>query len=235
MQGGSEMTYKITPEMQIHADSCGVCANIHPEDFIYRFMSESPEHYFMDGKQSATKLNELIKSDKDVSPNNPFSLVEFASGYGCVTRDFKNVIPCADVLACDIHPQAMSFISSKLSTKVATSVADPNAFNLSREFDIVFALSFFSHAPKRTFGGWLTALFRHVRPGGSLIFTTHVQVSLQKLWNNSIDLGNEGFWFAPESEQLDLDGAEYGTTISSPAYRSEEHTSELQSLRHLVC
>jgi SAM-dependent methyltransferase len=207
------------------AATCDVPPDIHPEDFIYIFLRDHPnvgakaaEQYFRDGNNSCRKLKELLRSDTNRSPDEPFTLLEFASGYGCVTRHLKNVMPRADIVACDIHPQAMDFISSRFNVPVALSKSDPLEFDLGRRFDVVFALSFFSHMPDRTFGPWLKALFRHVSPGGCLIFTTHGQVSLGKIWNNSIDLGPEGFWFASTSEQHDIDVADYGTAIASTAY-----------------
>ncbi len=214
-----------TDEMRTFAAVCGVQPEIHSEDFIYQFLMTLPDlghrpakFYFSDGPESAQKLRRLIEAETNVSPSDRFSLLEFASGYGCVTRLLNNVMPSADITACDIHPQAMDFISSVLGMQVKQSVSSPAVFDLAHRFDIVFALSFFSHMPKSTFGPWVEALFRHVRPGGSLIFTTHGEVSLKKIWKDDLKLDGDGFWFRAESEQLDLDSATYGTTICTPAY-----------------
>jgi hypothetical protein len=105
-----------------------------------------------------------------------------------------------------------------MGQQVAISCKNPAEFRLGRQFDVVFALSFFSHMPDTTWGDWLAALFRHVRLGGSLIFTCHGKMSVELLYNNFIKLSPEGYWFSPSSEQRDLEVDDYGTTITSPEY-----------------
>ncbi len=145
-------------------------------------------------------------------------MLEFASGYGCVTRHLRDALPKAKITACDIHDQALAFISGEMGVPVVPSCHDPKLFQLDRQFDIVFALSFFSHMPDATFGEWLEALFRHVRVGGSLIFTTHGNVSVRLLYGDTIKLSPEGYWFSPSSEQHDLKTSDYGTAITTPEY-----------------
>ena len=55
-----------------------------------------------------------------------------------------------------------------------------------------------------------------VKLGGFLIFTTHGLASGKKLGGPIIP--ESGFWFAPSSEQKDLDVADYGCTLVTPAY-----------------
>jgi len=62
----------------------------------------------------------------------------------------------------------------------------PEDLALGRTFDVVFALSFFSHVPEATFGRWLRALFAGVSEGGILIFTTHGLASQPNLGNPEI-------------------------------------------------
>lgn len=206
------------------ASDLNISPVIHAEDLIYRFLEEHPgiakplDHYFSDGRKSAVLLRSLVERDTHVDASKGWDLLEFASGYGCVTRHFAETLPEADVTSCDIHEQAVEFIQDMLGTNAVISHADPDFLWLGREFDIVFALSFFSHMPIGSWARWLKALFRHVRPGGSLIFTTHGYVSNEKLYNNLVDLGENGFWFEPSSEQKDLSVAEYGTTITSTEF-----------------
>ncbi len=72
--------------------------------------------------------------------------------------------------------------------------------------------------PDCTFGDWLSALFRHVRPGGNLIFTTHGMISLEKVWKNTYKLDPSGYLFVPVSEQRDIEAADYGTSMTSTDY-----------------
>lgn len=219
------------------AADLGVSPTVHSEDLIYRFLVEhpaigpegAPDHYFNDGHKSAATLRSLVERDTGVNVTEPWKLLEFASGYGCVTRHLAAAIPHADITACDIHPDAIEFIERDLHTKAVLSVPDPDTFWLGQEFDVVFALSFFSHMPINSWARWLKALFRHVSPRGALIFTTHGNVSRDKLYGNSVDLGDDGFWFVPSSEQADISAAEYGTTITSSEFVTRQIYHQLRA------
>ena len=123
-----------------------------------------------------------------------------------------------DVVSSDsIHPAAMEFIAQQLAGKTLLSAHRPEDFRPSEQFDVVFALSFFTHMPKSTFGRWLSALFSAVAPSGHLAFTTH---GLKKCTDFAIkpeDIPADGYWFQALSDQKDIDTAEYGTTMTTPA------------------
>jgi SAM-dependent methyltransferase len=211
-----------------------VSPRVHPDDFVYQFVARHPEvrdplgYYLNDGRTSAERLHDVLHQHSTLLESEAFDLLEFASGYGCVSRHLPRVLPSGNVVASDIHPEALAFIRHELSLPVALSHNDPERFDLGRQFDVVFALSFFSHMPARTWGTWLARLFRHTRPGGLLVFTTHGEVSRRhQLPGANVDA--EGFWFDPVSEQHDLDGAEYGSTVTSPEYVHRQVRTRLGS------
>jgi SAM-dependent methyltransferase len=196
----------------------GVGAACHPRDLIYEFLVKHPsskkrlkpavDYYFDDGARSAEKIGNLI-ANLGIQ-RNPVRLLEFASGYGCVTRHLtKN--PDLTLVACDIHDQAIDFIRDELGVRSVLSAHLPENFALGERFDVVFALSFFSHMPRTTFGRWIKALFSHLASPGYLIFTTHGLASRKSLGNPEIPA--DGIWFLKDSEQSDLSTAEYGSSI----------------------
>jgi SAM-dependent methyltransferase len=157
------------------AASYGVSAEIHPSDHIFRFMREHPvvgpraaAEYFSDGRDCAVKLRTLIEERR---PVDSVSILEFASGYGRVSRHLPKVIPEATLTACDIHAEAVRFIDW-LGVESILSRENPDDFNAGRAFDVVFALSFFSHIPQTTWTRRLRRLLDCTLPGGLLIFTT---------------------------------------------------------------
>ena len=135
------------------ASSLNVVADIHRCDYIYQFIADHPnykdsalQYYLSTGRQSAVNLREIIR---ECHPNSPsVSILEFASGYGCVTRHFADVLPEATVTACDIHPAAVEFIANTIGVRSVHSAPVPERLALDGAFDVVFALSFFSHMPK---------------------------------------------------------------------------------------
>ena len=158
-----------------HAAALGVSAAIHPEDFVFRFLIENPAfqsddaavmYYFRDGSNSAEQLKKIL-SGLGLDVDKPLDLLEFAAGFGCVTRHASNVLPEVVFSACDIHEPAMQFIQSELGTKFMLSHSVPEEFDPGDSYDVVFALSFFSHMPKSTWQRWLQALYNAVSPGGT--------------------------------------------------------------------
>jgi len=193
---------------------------IHKEDFIFWFVYNHPrfkcehdrfDYYFSDGKNSAEKLKNLCVNEMQMEPLK-INLFEFASGYGCVTRHL-----CSDyyqVTSCDIHPQAMEFLSNQFNVKTFLSTSNPDKFKPNEYYDVVFALSFFSHMNDISYGRWIKALYDCVKPGGYLVFTTHGAKS-----NESIKMTlKEGFGFRAVSEQKDIPEEEYGTAVSEYCY-----------------
>lgn len=205
------------------ADKEQVTDAVHPKDYIFWFVATHPEmsledatkYYFEDGARSATKLDghftRHFGADKQVK------LLEFASGYGCVSRHLKKN-PRIDLTSCDIHPEAIEFLKNRIGVKALQSAHTPEDFTTPEKYDAIFALSFFSHMPKATFGRWIKALYGALNPGGCLLFTTHGVKSCQGLQITVDDADEEGFWFQARSEQHDLDVAEYGLTLSLPHY-----------------
>ncbi|MFN9677818.1 MAG: class I SAM-dependent methyltransferase [Betaproteobacteria bacterium] len=207
-----------------YADELGVKPDIHLDDFIFGFLIDNPSfdcvdsavrYYFHDARKSAEQLRDLL--DEIGSPRSESrSMLEFASGYGCVTRHLSKVMPGVRSTACDIHAQAVQFIRDRLDAAACLSCENPDEFDTGQRYDVVFALSFFSHMPSATWERWLAALYRSVSDGGALAFTTQGPHSAKFFGNPEI--GPDGFWFLADSEQKDLDVATYGQTLVSEAF-----------------
>jgi len=202
----------------------GVEAAVHSEDFVYWFLSAHPSftlesainHYFQDGGCSAGKLVDLVAA-LGYGNEQPVKLLEFASGYGCVSRHLKKHVEF-DLVSCDIHPEAIDFLADRIGVKTMRSAHVPEQFSPPEKYDVVFALSFFSHMPKTSFGRWIRALFDAVNVPGYLVFTTHGLKTCSSFGLTPSDIPADGFWFAPHSEQKDLDTAEYGSALSTPDF-----------------
>lgn len=230
---------RISEYAKKYAAELGVLPDIHMDDFIFKFLIDNQtfdsiesavRYYFYDGRASVEILSQLIKP-LHMRLGDKLEMLEFASGYGCVTRHINSEMINVSSTACDIHPEAIGFIENSLNRKAIHSCRDPNDFKISKKFDVVFALSFFSHMPKKTWSKWLLALYEAVALGGLLIFTTHGQKSTQ--FFGDINFDNEGFYFINQSEQKDLDTADYGQTIVTESYVSNVIYSDLKNLNYV--
>lgn len=202
------------------AQAVGVSADVHAGDAIFRFIWEHPSfaskeaavrYYFTDGARSAAQVRAIV--DRWMPGTPPLEILEFASGYGAVTRHARTALAPHRLTACDIHPAANAFNARTFSIPTIQSATVPEELALPQAFDVIFVLSFFSHMPRATWTRWLQRLYRAVRPGGLLLFTTHGLASMAQMGGKPLDA--DGFWFEAGSEQHDLDGADYGQTVTS--------------------
>lgn len=203
----------------------GVHPEIHPADRIFRFVAthtgfpdsyQAIQYYFADGRRSAECLRGLVR--QWLPDKSSGRLLEFAAGYGCVTRHLlAEGLPGWEIACADIHDEAVLFLQ-RLGARAMPSASRPEDLRL-HSFDVVFALAFFSHMPDITFSRWLARLYETVLPGGLLIFTTHGYQSLPHLGNPVFN--RQGYWFKSDSEQLDLPREEYGLMAVTPAYVCE--------------
>lgn len=224
----TEINSEIEKICEKEASPYNVASIVHPEDLIFQFcvnhdcfdsVDKAIRYYFRQSSESAEKLAALINvyCHQD---NKPIKLLEFASGFGAVTRHLINTLPDIEVTACDIHDKAISFIKNKLSVNAKLSSNIPESLSFTEQFDVVFALSFFSHMPKTTWSRWLLSLVNQVKENGILIFTTQGEISRKNFSNPIVD--EDGFWFKAISEQRDLDTNEYGMTVTLEKYVIDE-------------
>ncbi len=220
----SKKEYKIFKKM---GDKYKVKYNIHPDDFIYKFIKsfhensgerieKGIEYYFSSGAESAFKIHEIIKKENIEKEK---SILEFASGYGCTTRHLYKYFN--NITTCDIHEEANLFNKKIFSWPYFSSVVNPRDYILDNKFDVIFALSFFSHIPEKNFTSWLIALSKCLNDGGILIFTTHGDFTKKRFFPY-VKINKNGFWFKASSEQKDLSQKTYGTSISTKEFVERE-------------
>jgi len=208
----------IDSRCQQEAAKYGVHPFIHPDDFLFSHIGADGKtadpvgHYFADGRHSAETLRDIIAGERGRDFQH-FSLLDFASGYGMVARHYPVVLPHADATTCDIHPPANAFNAEHLPVKTLQSASSPEDLHIEQSFDVVFALSFFSHVSFEAFPKWLGKLYACVKKGGLFIFTTHGSYS-----SPPTHIRPDDHIFIAQSEQKDLDTRLYGITWTSPTY-----------------
>lgn len=171
------------------------------------------DFYFEGGRADADKVLALVKYlgfEKDSC-----RILEFASGYGRITRHLSG--QCGSFVASDIHPAAVATLSSDLGTPSVLSAKDPDSLSICGKYDFIFVISLFSHLPDSTFSRWIKALLSLTADGGCVMFTTHGPSSF-KTSPTLPQIGPAGIGFIATSEQLDLNGEQYGMTTVSPDY-----------------
>jgi len=142
------------------------------------------------------------------------SFLDFACGYGRLTRFLIQEMPAARIWVSDIDAAAVKFQIAQFRVNGIVSTTNPEEYYSDRRFDAIVASSFFSHIPEKTFTMWLQKLYSLLSANGLLIFSVHDR----ELFPGNLDAG---IYFIPQSESRSLDGQEYGTTYVSETFVSK--------------
>jgi SAM-dependent methyltransferase len=211
-------TFKVSPALDERDHLLG-----HSINKMKRPPLTAAKGYIVGGHHDAAQVKEQM--DRLGLGAEHKRILEFACGYGRVTRHLKVLAHESLLYASDIHPEACAFVEEKIGVVARQSTVIPQELDVGRNYDFIFVLSLFSHLPERTFGPWLSALYGILNPGGALLFTVHGQFALDRLHPSFTEKFYEkekGFGFRPSSEQHDLDASEYGTAVACVNFVSHE-------------
>ena len=194
---------------------------IHPRDEMYGFELEAPHRtsdiaairYFAVGNSVARTVQELVDW-RFGAVSRVGALLDFAAGYGRTTRFLVRVLEAARITVAEIDEDAVRFQAETFGVRGVESTHDPGALSLAGPFDLVLAVSLFTHLPERRFEAWLGRLWSLVAPRGLLAFSTIGERALP----GSVRMPSSGFAYAPRSETTRLSGDEYGTTWVTPDF-----------------
>jgi SAM-dependent methyltransferase len=198
----------------------GVNFDVHVDDEMLHFFlftqgypfEQALAAYFDSGRQIWKTVRQIL-SWRFGSPRACGRLLDFASGYGRVTRHIVAELPQESVWVSDIYAEGVAFQERTFGVKGIVSTSDPEDLRLETSFDCILVSSLFTHLPAARFSGWLRRLGAALSPGGMLLFSVHDL----SLWRDGPPPAS-GIAFVPVSESGSLSTQEYGTT-----WVSEEH------------
>ena len=195
------------------------CTEIDPRDemFIYALgRLDQPRfarmQYMRQGARAASAVHHIARHCFGDHAGN-LRILDFASGFGRVTRHLADMFGPHNVWASDLQPGSMEFCQSVLGVNTIPSTPSPDRLAIAERFDLIFVASLFSHLPRETFGPWLAALARLLRPGGVMAFSVHGQDMVDPALFPA-----DGHLFVAESESRVLDVCDYGTAYVSDAF-----------------
>jgi SAM-dependent methyltransferase len=149
-------------------------------------------------------------------------VLDFACGYGRITRFVLTRIPAACVTVSDISHDAVDFLQATFGVHGFDSVADPAALHHDETYDVVLVVSLFSHLSLTPWRAWLRRLARLVASNGVLLFSVHGPDLADELdethraWTTMLA---DGFRFGAWNETRGrLAGKYYGTAYVSEAF-----------------
>lgn len=142
--------------------------------------SASADGFLTSGRQAAASLRDAF-SAADVNLDGCDAVLDFGCGCGRIARWWPSDV-MTEWHACDYNPRLAGWCAAALPhLRVSTSPLEPPTTYRDGRFDAIYAISVFTHWPEPLQHAWMSELMRTLRPGGSLLFTTHGEPLARKV------------------------------------------------------
>jgi SAM-dependent methyltransferase len=190
------------------------------------------------GRQAAEELAGLVRA-AGRDPARLRSVLDFGCGPGRVLPHVARLAPRAACVGCDVDAAAIDWAARRLPALgwTLTSFHPPLPYEDGR-FDLIYAISVFSHLDRGVAALWLAELRRVLAPGGLALLSVHGPHAFDQFRTGAVTtswsapavfqrgpLRPEEFVFAPYRRSFWTDGdlpgvgREYGL-----AFQGAEHT-----------
>lgn len=130
-------------------------------------------HHYLSAGLNAYKLVNTLVSARNGEWKQVNSFLDFASGYGRLTRFMTLQLPASAIWVSDIKPNAVEWQKEIFGVQGFPSSYEPETLEPGRKFDLIYVGSLFSHLPEDLFHRWLRRLYEWLSDTGMLIFTVH--------------------------------------------------------------
>ena len=141
--------------------------------------SPSVEWFIQSGQAAADSLRELLARN-EVPIAEIGSMLDFGCGCGRVVRHWANLSTA--VHGCDYSTGLVNWCRRRLPfARFETNSLAPTLPYADASFELVYALSVFTHLPRTLQQQWMGELARVLTPNGYLVVSTHGEACLDSL------------------------------------------------------
>jgi SAM-dependent methyltransferase len=139
-----------------------------------------PRWFIESGRETAAMIEACVQRH-GVAIDQIDHLLDFGCGCGRVTRHWA-AFPSVEVHGSDFNARAVEWCRRSLSfaSFAVNELAPPLVYD-DEAFDVVYAISVFTHLPEELQQAWCEELQRALRPGGLALLTTHGDAYLPRL------------------------------------------------------
>jgi SAM-dependent methyltransferase len=165
-----------------------------PAYFLYETYMSDYERYMEDGRIAAQEITDWTLP---YLPINPLMVMEWGCGVARIVRHLPAILPeDAGIFACDINEKMIKWDSENIKgiEFSRTGHLPPTSYSPG-QFNIVYAISVFTHIDGREHLPWILEMHRILIPGGIFLFTTHGKNYYQQLAAKELkQLDKEGYF-----------------------------------------
>jgi SAM-dependent methyltransferase len=136
---------------------------------------------FLDGGQRAAACIRDILQRNGISIEGLPTLLDFGCGCGRVLRFWKD-LPATELYGTDQNAELAAWCAAHLSfVRIGTNRLTPPTTYPAAQFDLIYALSVFTHLPEAAQIAWMREFHRILRPEGCLLLSLHGAHYLSRL------------------------------------------------------
>jgi SAM-dependent methyltransferase len=150
-----------------------------PDYMIYESFRMDYKNYYNDGRDTALWLIQELSRYFSIDSSK---ILDWGCGPARVVRHLPDLLPQAKVVASDYNEQTIEWCKTNVQGVefVKNSVIPPLPFN-GQSFDIIYALSVFTHLSLENHYRWTEEIYRLLKPGGIFLFSTQGNIFMTKL------------------------------------------------------
>jgi SAM-dependent methyltransferase len=123
------------------------------------------------------------------------AILDWGCGSGRILRHWAHLAPTVRICGCDINANAVEWCREHLdfAEVVVNDISPPFPYPDS-SFDLVYALSVFTHLPEELQHAWIRDCRRILKPNGYLLFTTMGEryLTLERLTDSELQAFRDG-------------------------------------------
>jgi SAM-dependent methyltransferase len=130
------------------------------------------DEFLAGGARAADDIRGILERN-GVAMRDLGAILDFGCGCGRVLRQWAG-LSGPDLHGTDYNPALVEWCSANLPfARLAVNGLEPPLPYPDGRFDLVYAMSVFTHLTEAQHHAWMAELRRVLRPGGHLVFTTH--------------------------------------------------------------
>ncbi len=124
-----------------------------------------------DGHYLSVGQSALAAVERALGGTEPRNILDLPCGFGRVTRTLRARFPRAAITVSDLDRPGVDFSAHEFDARAAYSVRDFRGLNLGEAYDLIWVGSLMTHLPATQTKHLLSALKRHLSPGGTALVT----------------------------------------------------------------
>lgn len=196
--------------------------------------SLDPKAFAEVGRLSAQNLLACL-AQAGWSPAPGMRALDFGCGCGRTLAWLREAAPGAEFDGVDVDAEAIAWCRANLPwARFEATTSNPPLPFADATFDLVYAISVFTHLDAPAQAAWLRELGRVLKPGGVLLFTVHGEAAWIPLSDaDRAELARTGFLFKTSTKLRGIQPEWYHTSFQTEAYARASLDTVAEALRYL--